>query len=36
MILFNTQTQKFQGYVDDTGLAGGGASNSTPGWVDLN
>ena len=36
MIMFNAQTQKFQGYVDDTGLAGGGASNSTPGWVDLN
>jgi hypothetical protein len=36
MILFNAETQKFQGYVDDTGLAGGGASNSTPGWIDLN
>jgi len=35
MIVFNQATQKFQGYVADTGLAGGGASNSTPGWVDL-
>jgi len=35
MIVFNQATQKFQGYVTDTGLAGGGASNSTPGWVDL-
>ena len=36
MMLFNAETQKFQGYVDDTGLAGGGASNATPGWIDLN
>jgi hypothetical protein len=36
MIVFNTNTQKFQGYVSDTGLAGGGASNGTPGWVNLN
>ena len=35
MMVFNQATQKFQGYVADTGLAGGGASNSTPGWVDL-
>lgn len=35
MIVFNQATQKFQGYVSDTGLAGGGAANSTPGWVDL-
>ena len=36
MMLFNAETQKFQGYVDDTGLAAGGASNATPGWIDLN
>lgn len=36
MMVFNTTTQKYQGYVDDTGLAAGGPSNSTPGWVDLN
>lgn len=36
MMVFNTALQKFQGYVSDTGLAGGGPSNSTPGWIDLN
>ena len=36
MIVFNAELQKFQGYVTDTGLAAGGASNATPGWVDLN
>ncbi len=36
MIVFNSDTQKFRGYVSDTGLAGGGPSNATPGWVDLN
>jgi hypothetical protein len=36
LIVFNSTTQKFQGYVSDTGLAGGGAPNSTPGWVNLN
>ena len=36
MTVFNTALQKFQGYVTDTGLAGGGASNSTAGWIDLN
>ncbi len=36
MIVFNQDTQKYQGYVNDTGLAGGGAPNLTPGWVDLN
>lgn len=36
MIIFNTQTGKFRGYVNDTGLAGGGSSNGIPGWVDLN
>jgi hypothetical protein len=36
MMVFNTGLQKFQGYVDDTGLAGGGASNATPGWIALN
>ena len=35
MVVFDSDTQKFRGYVDDTGLAGGGASNSTPGWIDL-
>lgn len=35
MIIFNQGTQKFQGYVSDTGLAGGGSSNTTPGWIDL-
>lgn len=35
MIVFNQATQKFQGYVSDTGLAGGGLSNSIAGWVDL-
>jgi hypothetical protein len=36
MIIFDSTTQKYKGYVSDTGLAGGGASNSTPGWVNLN
>lgn len=36
MMVFLQDTQKFVGYVSDTGLAGGGASNSTAGWVDLN
>jgi hypothetical protein len=36
MIVFDSTLQKFKGYVSDTGLAGGGASNSTPGWVNLN
>jgi hypothetical protein len=36
MMVFNTALQKFQGYVSDTGLAGGGPSNATPGWIDLN
>jgi hypothetical protein len=36
MMIFNTALQKFQGYVDDTGLAGGGAPNTTPGWINLN
>jgi hypothetical protein len=36
MIVFDSTLQKFKGYVSDTGLAGGGAPNSTPGWVDLN
>lgn len=35
MLVFLQSTQKFVGYVSDTGLAGGGASNATPGWVDL-
>ena len=35
MVVFNSTTQKFRGYVDDTGLAGGGAPNATPGWIDL-
>jgi len=35
MLVFLQDTQKFVGYVSDTGLAGGGASNSTAGWVDL-
>ena len=34
-IVFDSTVQKFKGYVDDTGLAAGGPSNSTPGWVDL-
>ena len=36
MIVFITATQKFVGYVTDTGLASGGAPNTTPGWVNLN
>jgi hypothetical protein len=36
MMIFNTALQKFQGYVSDTGIAGGGAPNSTPGWINLN
>jgi hypothetical protein len=36
MTVFNTALQKFQGYVDDTGIASGGASNATPGWINLN
>lgn len=36
MMIFNTALQKFQGYVSDTGLAGGGGSNATPGWINLN
>ena len=35
MLVFLQDTQKFVGYVSDTGLAGGGVSNATPGWVDL-
>lgn len=35
MLVFLQDTQKFVGYVSDTGLAGGGVSNTTPGWVDL-
>ena len=36
MMTYITDICKFQGYVLDTGLAGGGASNTTPGWVNLN
>lgn len=36
MMIFNTALQKFQGYVSDTGIAGGGAPNLTPGWINLN
>jgi len=36
MIVFDSTAQKFKGYVSDTGTASGGASNSTPGWVNLN
>lgn len=36
MMVFLQDTQKFSGYVSDTGLAGGGASNATPGWVNIN
>jgi hypothetical protein len=36
MIVFNAELQKFQGYVTDTGLAAGGAPNTTPGWINLN
>ena len=36
MMVFNVALQKFQGYVSDTGLAGGGAPNSTAGWINLN
>jgi len=35
MLAFLQDTQKFVGYVSDTGLAGGGVSNSTAGWIDL-
>lgn len=34
-VVFNSDTQKMQVYVDDTGLAGGGSANSTPGWIDM-
>jgi hypothetical protein len=36
MIVFDSTLQEFKGYVSDTGLAGGGAPNSTPGWITLN
>lgn len=36
MMVFNSALQKFQGYVSDTGLAEDGASNATPGWINLN
>jgi hypothetical protein len=36
MIIFITDIKKYQGYVLDTGLAGGGAPNFNPGWVNLN
>ena len=36
MIVFDSTAQKFKGYVSDTGTASGGASNSSPGWVNLN
>jgi hypothetical protein len=36
MITYISDICKFQGYVEDTGLAGGGASNATPGWYNLN
>lgn len=36
MVIFDSDTQKFKGYVSDIGLAGGGIANSTPGWVNLN
>jgi hypothetical protein len=36
MIVFDSTLQQFKGYVTDTGLAAGGAANSTPGWINLN
>ena len=36
MIIYNSTTCKYMGYVSDTGIAGGNPPNSTPGWVDLN
>ena len=36
MIVFDSTLQQFKGYVSDTGLAAGGAPNSTPGWINLN
>ena len=35
MMVFLQDTQKMQVYVTDTGLAGSGPSNSTPGWHDI-
>lgn len=35
MVIFDSDSQKYKGYVNDTGLASGGASNSTPGWINL-
>jgi len=35
MIVFLQDNQGFFAYVDDTGLAGGGPSNATPGWLQL-
>jgi len=34
-VIFNTTIQRFQGWVNDLGLAVGGSSNSTPGWVNF-
>ena len=34
-LIFNSDTQKVQIYVNDTGLAAGGASNATAGWIDM-
>jgi hypothetical protein len=36
MMVFNIELQQFQGYVSDTGIAAGSASNTTPGWINLN
>jgi hypothetical protein len=36
MITYISAICKFQGYVEDTGLAGGGSPNTTPGWYNLN
>ena len=35
MMVFLQDTQKMQVYVSDTGLAGGGVSNSTAAWYDM-
>jgi hypothetical protein len=36
MMVYISNICKFQGYVSDTGIAGGGSPNTTPGWVNLN
>lgn len=35
MMVFLQDSQDFQGYVSDTGLAAGNPSNGTPGWINI-